>query len=94
MGHLWLEFRPNPFSGYWRSGFAPCVHHERTTLSQVNPEHCRLVSLKNRRHKFGGLHVLGGGFLSGVPGWNLEAFQLSMDFALSQKEPFLLIWNR
>ena len=30
---------------------SPHEHHERTTLSQVNPEHCRLVSLKNRRHK-------------------------------------------
>ncbi len=31
MGHLWLEFRPDPFSGF-RDQVSPHVHHERTTL--------------------------------------------------------------
>jgi hypothetical protein len=71
---------------FWRSGslitdpralirFRPtCLHHERTTLSQVNPEHCRLVSLK-----------IGATSLEGN-----SAKGSSMDFALLQKEPFLL----
>ena len=35
MGHLWLAFRPNPFSGFGDQ-VSPHVHHERTTLSQVS----------------------------------------------------------
>ena len=44
------------------------VHHERTTLSPVKPEHCRLVSLK-----------IGATSLEGN-----SAVGSSMDFALSQ----------
>jgi hypothetical protein len=32
VGHLWLEFRPNPFSGFGDQ-VSPHVHHERTTLN-------------------------------------------------------------
>ena len=31
MGHLWLQFRPNPFSVFGDQ-VSPHVHHERTTL--------------------------------------------------------------
>jgi hypothetical protein len=31
VGHLWLEFRPNPLSGFGDQ-VSPHVHHERTTL--------------------------------------------------------------
>ena len=34
MGHLWLAFRPNPFSGFGDQ-VSPHVHHERTTLKDV-----------------------------------------------------------
>jgi len=58
------------------------VHHERTTLSQVKPEHCRLVSLK-----------IGATSLEGN-----SAVGSSMDFALSQnyrsRSCLSMSWNR